>query len=89
MSKLGLIIKREYIAKVRNKSFVIMTFLSPFLIVGMITFIVYLAQVNESDTPVIGVLNESEFFNDDFISFKEYFFVRFLNTFFRLIYYLI
>jgi len=68
MSKLGLIIKREYIAKVRNKSFVIMTFLSPFLIVGMITFIVYLAQVNESDTPVIGVLNESEFFNDDFIS---------------------
>ena len=62
MSKLALIIKREYVAKVRNKSFVIMTFLSPFLIVGMITFIVYLAQVNKSDTPVIGVLNESDFF---------------------------
>ena len=31
MSKLKLIIQREFIAKVRNKSFIVMTFLSPIL----------------------------------------------------------
>ena len=62
MNKLPLIIKREYIAKVRNKSFVVMTFLSPFLMVGMILLIAYLTQLNDNDNKVIGVLNESEYF---------------------------
>jgi len=35
MSKLNLIIKREFLAKVKNKSFIVMTFLSPLLMVGM------------------------------------------------------
>jgi ABC-2 type transport system permease protein len=35
MSKLKLIIHREFIAKVRNKSFIMMTFLSPLLLVGV------------------------------------------------------
>ena len=35
MSKLKLIIHREFIAKVRNKSFIMMTFLSPLLLVAM------------------------------------------------------
>ena len=35
MSKLKLIIQREFIAKVRNKSFIMMTFLSPLLMIGM------------------------------------------------------
>jgi len=66
MSKLGLIIKREYLAKVRNKSFVIMTFLSPILMVGMIVLIAYLTKINDSETRVISVLNESLYFSTDF-----------------------
>jgi ABC-2 type transport system permease protein len=66
MSKLGLIIKREYLAKVRNKSFVIMTFLSPILMVGMVVLIAYLTKINDSETRVISVLNESNFFSTDF-----------------------
>lgn len=66
MSKLGLIVKREYLAKVRNKSFVIMTFLSPILLVGMIVLIAYLTRVNDSDKRIIAVLNESPFFTTDF-----------------------
>jgi ABC-2 type transport system permease protein len=66
MNKLLLIIKREYLAKVRNKSFVIMTFLSPILMVGMIVLIAYLTEVNDSERRVIAVLNESSFFRDDF-----------------------
>jgi ABC-2 type transport system permease protein len=66
MNKLSLIIKREYLAKVRNKSFVIMTFLSPILMVGMIVLIAYLTKVNDSQKRIIGVFNESNYFSTDF-----------------------
>ena len=64
MSKLGLIIRREYLAKVRNKSFVVMTFLSPFLLVGMVVLIAYLTSLNDTETRQIAVLNESSFMQD-------------------------
>lgn len=68
MNKLKLIIKREYLAKVRNKSFVIMTFLSPILMVGMIVLIAYLTKINDNERHVITVLNESDYFSNDFTS---------------------
>lgn len=68
MSKLSLIIKREYLAKVRNKSFVVMTFLSPILMVGMVVLIVYLTKINDNQSKTIGVLNESDYFSTDFQS---------------------
>ena len=35
MSILALIIKREFISKVRNKSFIVMTFVSPLIFVAI------------------------------------------------------
>ena len=67
MGKLGLIIRREYMAKVRNKSFVIMTFLSPILLVGMVVLIAYLTEVNDNEKRIVGVLNQSEFFGQRFV----------------------
>ncbi|WP_127024500.1 ABC transporter permease [Flagellimonas beolgyonensis] len=78
-SKLGLIIKREYLAKVRNRSFIVMTILSPLLIVGMIVLIAYLAKVNDEDVRVVTVLNESDFFQEDFTPTKSVSFVNFHN----------
>lgn len=66
MRKLGLIIRREYLAKVRNKSFVIMTFLSPILLVGMVVLIAYLTQINDNEKRVVAVLNQSGYFQGDF-----------------------
>src|SRR6056297_2873486 len=77
MNKLLLIIKREYLAKVRNKSFVIMTFLSPFLMVGMIVLIAYLTKLNDNEKRVIAVLNESDFFSNEFITSESTSFVKF------------
>ncbi|KQC31479.1 ABC transporter permease [Flagellimonas eckloniae] len=77
--KLGLIIKREYLAKVRNKSFIIMTILSPLLIVGMIVLIAYLIRINDSEKRVISVLNESEFLDHQFKTSQSMSFVRFQN----------
>lgn len=77
MGKLALIIKREYLAKVRNKSFVVMTFLSPILMVGMVVLIVYLTKINDNGTHTIGVLNESHYFSTDFQGTDNTIFVKF------------
>jgi len=77
MNKLPLIIKREYLAKVRNKSFVIMTFLSPILMVGMVVLIAYLAKLNDNEKRVIAVLNESDYFSKDFSSMESTGYIQF------------
>lgn len=77
MGKLALIIKREYLAKVRNKSFVVMTFLSPILMVGMVALIVYLTKINDNEVHTIGVLNESHYFSTDFQGTENTVFVKF------------
>lgn len=77
MNKLSLIIRREYLAKVRNKSFVIMTFLSPILMVGMIVLIAYLTEVNDSQKRIIAVFNESNYFSTDFNSTERTSYIQF------------
>ena len=66
MSVLPLIIRREYMARVRNKSFLIMTFLSPIIMVGMIFLISYLTQLNSDDKRTIVLVDESGLFASDF-----------------------
>jgi ABC-2 type transport system permease protein len=63
MNKLGLIIKREFLAKVRNKSFIIMTFLSPLLMIGMFALITYVSKSSLEKTRVLSYVNESTLFS--------------------------
>lgn len=71
MSKLILIIKREFIAKVRNKSFIVMTFLSPLLFVGISVFVGFLSSM-KSDLKTIAVHDESGLFFSELKSDEEY-----------------
>ncbi len=66
MNHLSLIIKREYLNKVRNKSFIIMTFLSPLLMVGIFSLVAYLSQLNNDKVRTISVLDESGLFANQF-----------------------
>lgn len=75
MSKLLLIIKREFIAKVRNKSFIVMTFLSPLLFVGIGVFVGYLSQM-KADLKTIAIHDETGRFVTEFKSDKEYKYVN-------------
>jgi len=61
MNHLPLIIKREYLTKVRNKSFIIMTFLSPLIFVGIFALVAYLSSLNSDTVRKISVLDESGF----------------------------
>jgi ABC-2 type transport system permease protein len=67
MSIISLIIKREFIAKVRNKSFIVMTFLSPLLFVGIALFVGYLSSM-KADTKQIAIHDESGRFVGEFLA---------------------
>lgn len=76
MSVLSLIIKREFIAKVRNKSFIVMTFLSPLLFVGMAVLIGFLSTMNKDSVTQIALhdaagLLKKEFKSDKFTKYTD------------------
>ncbi|SFC23992.1 ABC-2 type transport system permease protein [Zunongwangia mangrovi] len=66
MRSLKLIIQREYLARVRNKTFIIMTFLSPIILVGMFALIAYLSMLNSSEQHIIGFHDETGLFLKEF-----------------------
>ncbi|MGO3181809.1 MAG: ABC transporter permease [Aequorivita sp.] len=68
MNHLPLIIKREYLTKIRNKSFIVMTFLSPLIFVGIFALVAYLSSLNNDTVRKIVVLDDSGMFVDEFSS---------------------
>jgi ABC-2 type transport system permease protein len=78
MSKLKLIIHREFIAKVRNKSFIMMTFLSPLLLVGMGALVFFLVQKNDEKIKEIvyvdnsGIFSKEDFKDTNSIKYQDY-----------------
>ena len=58
MNHLPLIIKREYMTKVRNKSFILMTFLTPIIMICLFLFVGYLSNINNETLRTIYVLDE-------------------------------
>lgn len=63
MNKIGLIIAREYIARVKKKSFIIMTILGPILFAGMMA-IVFWSATREGDQKLIQVIDETGLFEN-------------------------
>ncbi|WP_130735613.1 ABC transporter permease [Flavobacterium sp. J27] len=72
MNKLFLIIKREFIAKVRNKSFIVMTFLSPLLFGGIASLVAYLSTMNKDKATEIAIHDESGFIKSNFKNNKNF-----------------
>ncbi|MCV6630669.1 MAG: ABC transporter permease [Flavobacteriaceae bacterium] len=58
MNHLSLIIKREYLTKVKNRSFIVMTIVSPIIMVILFAVVAYLTQLNNQKVRVISVLDE-------------------------------
>ncbi|MDD5149019.1 MAG: ABC transporter permease [Flavobacterium sp.] len=67
---ISLIIKREFVAKVRNKSFIVMTFLSPLLFVGIAAFVGYLSSM-KADTKRVAIHDETGLFTNEFLSLNK------------------
>ncbi|MBQ8959165.1 MAG: ABC transporter permease [Bacteroidales bacterium] len=75
MNKIGLIIKREYLTRVRKRSFLIMTFLGPILMAAIYIIPIMLALHSGDEKMRIAVVDESHWFEDRFTDNKEHTFV--------------
>jgi ABC-2 type transport system permease protein len=64
MSKISLIIQREYSTRVMKKSFILLTFLTPILLVGMVALIVFLGTIKDDKIKNIVVVDKSGLYKD-------------------------
>jgi ABC-2 type transport system permease protein len=64
MHKIWLIIKREYLVRVRKKSFIIMTILGPLLMAALIILPIYLANDNQEER-LIAINQQERFLLED------------------------
>ncbi|MEO8146805.1 MAG: ABC transporter permease [Bacteroidia bacterium] len=60
MNKILLIIKREYLTRVRKKSFIVMTLLGPLLMGGVFAAIAFIAVQGGDTVSVVKVIDETE-----------------------------
>lgn len=65
MNKILLIIRREYMTRVRKRSFIVMTILGPLLMAGIVIVPVYIATTT-NEVRQIGVVDETGFFHEKF-----------------------
>lgn len=65
MDKILLIIKREYLTRVKKKSFIIMTLLGPLMMAGLMLVPIWLA-IKDKDIQRIEVIDETETFINQF-----------------------
>ncbi len=63
MNKIRLIIEREYMTRVKRKSFLLTTLLVPLVIVGFYAIIIAVSISGESNTQRIAILDEANLFN--------------------------
>ena len=71
MNHLSLIIEREYLTKVKNKSFIVMTILSPIIMIALIAIVAYLSQINNNKERTISILDESGILKSSFTDTKS------------------
>ncbi|HVZ55016.1 MAG TPA: ABC transporter permease [Chitinophagaceae bacterium] len=58
MNKIGLVIQREYLTRVRKKSFLITTLLVPMVIIGFYAAIIAISISDQSDKALVAVIDE-------------------------------
>ena len=66
MNKVLLIIEREYLSRVRKRSFLVATFLVPALFIGMIVLVGFLTKQGGDVSTQIDIIDESGIFADKF-----------------------
>jgi ABC-2 type transport system permease protein len=75
MNKISIIISREYLTRVRKKSFILMSILGPIFFAGLMVTPAWLAQMEDKEEKIIAVADSShlmlgEFPETDYIKFE-------------------
>ena len=72
MSKISLIIEREYLTRVQKKSFILMTILSPIIMVALVFAPIWLSSLSSDETRLIAVIDQTGLYKDIYHSSDEY-----------------
>ena len=72
MNKMHLIIRQEYLNRVRNRSFIAMTLLMPFLFVALMSFPHWMSKINDTETHDIIVLDYTGSYKNLFTDTSQY-----------------
>jgi ABC-2 type transport system permease protein len=81
MNKISVIIKREYVTRVRKKSFIVMTLLAPLLMGGIIAFQIFTMTSGDKEFKKIAVITENaDLFRKSIPNTKEAEFIWLENT---------
>ena len=75
MSKIGLVIKREYLNRVSKKSFLLLTFLTPFLFAALVFVPLWLSSIKGDDAKQIAILDSTGKYAPLFKNTEEYTFI--------------
>lgn len=62
MNRLGLVIQREYITRVRKKSFIILTLLMPLLMVALSLLPLWLSTLNDGSVKHVAVIDQTDIY---------------------------
>ena len=76
MNKIGLIIKREYLRRVSKKSFLLLTFLLPFLFVAMVFVPLWLSTIKGDEVRTIAVIDATGKYASLFQDTESYRFIQ-------------
>lgn len=79
MKALTLIIKREYLTRIKKKSFILLTILMPILVIGFMFAPLFLADIKDSDTKHIIVIDPTGKYGSHLISSEHYSFGEISN----------
>ena len=79
MNKIILIIQREYLSRVKKRSFIIMTILGPILFAALLIVPGYLATKEDTQEKVIAVIDETNILTD-VLSGSEYLKFEYINN---------
>ena len=75
MSKIGQVIEREYMSRVRKKSFIILTFLTPFLLLAMVAVPLLLSFIKDNDSKQVSIIDNTGLYAKRIEGNKQYNFV--------------
>lgn len=64
MSKTSLIIQREYLTRIRKKSFIIMSLLGPFIFAAYVLIPMYFATLEDKEEKTVVVIDDSRLFTE-------------------------
>lgn len=81
MSKIGLIIEREYLTRVKKKTFIILTILTPILMTALIAVPLLLSFIKSSEVREIAVSDSSGLYLNRLKSNDQYHFISAMESF--------